>query len=102
EKRVGKSEVEQVLHRLLAEVVIDAEDVGLVEDRVQRVLQRLGRGEIATERFLDDHTRAVGTAALAKTAHDGWKHARRNGEIVQWMLRGAELGAEPSERVVAL
>ena len=31
EERVGEAEVQQVLHRLLAEVVIDAEDAGLRE-----------------------------------------------------------------------
>ena len=33
EEAVGEAQEEQVLHRLLAEVVVDAEDLGLVEDR---------------------------------------------------------------------
>ena len=37
EERVGEAEVEDVLHRLLAEVVVDAEDALLGEDAVQRL-----------------------------------------------------------------
>jgi len=39
EERVGETEVEEVLHRLFAEVVVDAEDRRLGEDLVQCVVE---------------------------------------------------------------
>jgi hypothetical protein len=34
--RVGETEIDQVLHRLLAEIMVDAEDVALGEGALQR------------------------------------------------------------------
>ena len=52
EDAVGEAEDEEVLDRLLAEVVIDAEDLALVERRATIVVQRLarsrGRGRTAS------------------------------------------------------
>src|SRR5204863_845178 len=46
EERVGEAEVEEVLHSLLAEVMVDAEDRFLGEDVMQRPVERAGGGEI--------------------------------------------------------
>ena len=54
EERVGEAEIQDVLHRLLAEVVIDAEDgrfgKDLVEDAVQLLRRRRGRARTASRR----------------------------------------------------
>ena len=55
EDAVGEAEHQQVLHRLLAEVVIDAVDLLLDERRVQTLVERTRGGEVAAERLLDDH-----------------------------------------------
>ena len=68
EERVGEAEVEQVLHRLLAEVVIDAEDRRLGEHLVQRLVERARRGEVAAERLLDRDARLRGAARPAEAA----------------------------------
>ncbi len=39
EDTVGETEHQNVLHRLLAEIVIDAEDLALVEDRIHLVVE---------------------------------------------------------------
>ena len=50
EERVGEPEVEDVLDRLLAEVVVDPEDVLLGEDRVEHLVELLAptRGRART------------------------------------------------------
>ena len=51
---LAKRKVQNVLHRLLAEVVIDAENGGFRKYFVQRAIERLRAGEIAAEGLLDD------------------------------------------------
>ena len=52
EQRVAEAERHQVLHRLLAEIVVDAVDLPLVEDPADRVVDarapRRGRGRSAS------------------------------------------------------
>ena len=54
DERVGEAEVEQVLHRLLAEEMVDAEDRALVEHLLQRAVDglraRRDRGRAASRR----------------------------------------------------
>ena len=54
EYAVRKAEDQDVLHRLLAQVVIDAEDLVLVEDLVHLIVQRARRFQVVPERLLDD------------------------------------------------
>ena len=53
EQRVGEAQRHQVLDRLLAEVVVDAEDLRLVEVLEHRLVLRAGRGEVVADRLLD-------------------------------------------------
>src|SRR6185369_7701536 len=81
EERVGKPEIEQVLHGLLAEVVVDAEDGFLGEGFVQRRVQGPGRVQIAPERLLDDQTRATGPARLRQVRRDRTEETRGNRQV---------------------
>ncbi len=54
EDAVREAEDEDVLHRLLAQVVIDAEDLVFVEDLVDVIVQRAGAGQVVAEGLLDD------------------------------------------------
>src|SRR5262249_152260 len=54
QERIGEAEEEQVVHRPLAQVMVDAEDRLLVEGAEQRAIERLRREEIMTERFFND------------------------------------------------
>jgi len=57
--RLAEAEGEDVLHRLLPEVVIDAVDLALVEDAADVGGQGDGAGEVAPEGLLDDHPRPL-------------------------------------------
>ena len=59
EERVPETEDEKVLNRLLPHVVVDTEDALLGNDVVKRPVERLGRLQVVTERFLDDDRRAI-------------------------------------------
>ena len=76
QKRVGEPEVEDVLHRLLAQEMIDAVDRRLGKRFVEHRVQRFRRGEVSTERLFHDHAALRGDAGLSKTRRDGAKQAR--------------------------
>src|SRR5579883_3195625 len=57
EDGVTEAERDQVLHRLLPEVVIDPVDLALVEEGSQRGVERARAREVAPEGLLDDHPR---------------------------------------------
>ncbi len=87
EQRVGEPQREQVLDRLLAQVVVDAEDVlrreHLVDQRVELVAAR----QVVAERLLDDDpppAAALGVVghpgALHLLEHDG-EHRRRDRQV---------------------
>ena len=58
EKSVAESEYGDILNGLFAEVVVDAEDLGLVKHLVQRLQQLLRRRQVRAEGFLDDEGRS--------------------------------------------
>ena len=70
EEDVGESEDEQVLHRLLAEKMIDPEDLVLVEVAVEDLVELDGAGEIASERFLDNEAAIGGEPDSGKARGD--------------------------------
>src|ERR1700746_1850488 len=55
--RVRETEGENVPHRFLAEIMIDAVDLRLVEDLVDRIVETSRAAAIMTEWFFDDETR---------------------------------------------
>src|SRR4029077_19249117 len=85
---------QEVLHRLLPEIVVDAEDRRLVEDAMERRVQGPGRGQVAAERLLQDDPRALRAPGLAETLDDRREEARRDREVVERPLRVAERLAE--------
>ena len=54
EDRVGEAQGEDVLHRLLAEVVVDPEHLVLREVGVHELVERHRGGAVVAERLLDD------------------------------------------------
>ena len=66
-----------------AEVVVDAEDLRLVEDRVQERVQLAGRGEVGAERLLEDDPRPRRRAPSLPSALDRPAAPRRQREVVQ-------------------
>ena len=90
EKRIREPEVQDILHRFLAEVVIDAEDRVLGKRAMQRRVERARRLEVAPERLFDDDPRALGAAGARQVLDGGRKRAGRNREIEQRTLGPAE------------
>ena len=90
EERIGKPEVEQVLHRLLAEKVIDAIDRGLGEELMERPIEGLRRGEVAPKGFFHDQSRLRRTARLRQSLGDGAEQAGRDRQVEDRALCLAE------------
>src|SRR5712692_11344994 len=91
QERIGEAEEEQVVHRPLSQVMVDAEDRLLVEGAEQSVVELLRREEIVTERFFDDDASAVRASSFGQLFHDRPEQHRRDGEIVRRLLRRAKL-----------
>ena len=63
EDGVAEAEDEDVLDGLLAQIVVDAEDLRFVEDAVDDAVQLAGRRQVVPERLLDDDAGAVARSA---------------------------------------
>ena len=70
EERVGEAGHQQVLHALLAEVVVDPEDLLLLEHRADGVVDLTGGGEVVADRLLQHQARGLGDQAVVGEAAD--------------------------------
>ncbi len=87
EDRVREAEVEDVLDGHLPEEVVDAVELGLVDERVQFGVQRASRREVVTEGLLDDDARVLGEPCLRQAADDGAEQRGRDLEVEDRELR---------------
>ncbi len=112
EDGIGEAQDEEVLDGLLAEVVVDAEDLLLVAGLQHQPVQRARARQIAAEGLLDHRPgegaleRRVDQPGRLELLEQGGKGAGRRGEVVEPVaLRGAglvqllELRAQPREGV---
>ena len=89
EQRVGEAENEDVLHRVLAEIMIDAIDLVLAEHVAEKLIERPRGSEIVAERLFDDEAPpTVGRglavhAGRAELLDDGRHQFRTDRTIVQ-------------------
>ena len=97
EERVGEAEVEQVLNRLLAEIVVDPEDGRLGEDLVDRGVQGDGACQVAPEWLLEDDPRAGGGAGGRQVRDHLPEERGRDGQVVKGMPRVSELASQRVE-----
>ncbi len=87
EQGVREAEDEEVLDGLLAEVVVDAEDVLLGEHLMQHLVQFERRCEVSTEGLLDDDAAPpVETDGRQRLGH-GREHRRRDRHVVDGNFR---------------
>src|SRR5205807_8371084 len=102
EDPVGEPEHQDILHRLLAEIVIDPEDLGLPEHAEQRAVEVLRAGQVPPDRLFDDHPgpgmppvrargRPDGQPVLSEALDDLAVQLRRRGEVVEAVARGPAL-----------
>ena len=100
EDAVREPQRQHVLHRLLAEVVVDPEDLVLPEPAVQQLVELARRREVVAERLLDDQPHpALLRPPLADLGHRGRERLRRHGEVVEAVAAGAALGVELLEHL---
>jgi hypothetical protein len=91
EHRVGEAQRQDVLHGLLAEVVIDAEHVLRGEHVVDQVVELLGRLHVLAERLLHDHPAPAAGLVVGRHARAAHllehRGERRRGEnaALPWM-----------------
>src|SRR5207253_4111275 len=89
ENGITESKDQQVLDGLLAEIVIDAEDLLLVAGLEHQPVELARRGEVAAERLLDHHScegwieRRIDQAGHLELVQERRKRARRGGEFGQ-------------------
>ncbi len=65
EQSVGKAQRHQVLHRLLAEIVVDAEDLALGEHLADGIVDGPRAGSVLADRLFDDDAAALARQAMA-------------------------------------
>ena len=92
EQAVGEAEGQDVERRLLAEEVVDAEDLVLVEHLVELRVERLRAGQVGAERLLHDDASPVDELGIAQRVHDVERGLRRHAQVVQPARLSAELG----------
>jgi hypothetical protein len=98
QRRVGEAQRHQVLHRLLAEIMIDPVDAFLRKDLADRLVH-VDRGcEIPADRLLDHHPRFVrGETVAAKPFADRTEQMRRRGEVID--LNAAGKGSRRTDKL---
>ena len=92
EERIGKTEGQNVLHRLLAQIMIDAENLGFLEAGGENGVQGARRFQIVADRLLDHDPRPFAIPRQSGLAEVFWnfaEHARRRGHVEDAMGLGA-------------
>ena len=81
-EHVGEAQRHQVLHRLLAQIVVDAEDLVFAEIVADKVVERAGRIEVAANRLFHNDAR-IGRdqPVLAQLVRNIAEQGRRDGQI---------------------
>ena len=102
EDRVAEPEHEEVLDRLLPEVVVDPVDLPLAEDLSQLVVERACAREVRAEGLLDDDAgepavALLGKAGASQVRGDQGEELGSGGEVVE----PVSAGAQPSRPAVA-
>ena len=87
EQAVGEAEREDVEGRFLAEEVIGAEDLGLVEDLVHFGVQESGTRQIGAERLLHHDAGPLDQIGVAQRLDHGSCPFQGHGQVVQPMVR---------------
>src|SRR5439155_8772580 len=97
DKGVGETEGKQVVNCSLAQVVVNAKDVGFIERPKQNLVQLLRRREIVPEGFLNDDARAGGTIRFRQVSHNGFEQNWGDRKIMRWTPGSIELFAKGGE-----
>ena len=99
EQLIGEAQRQDVLHRLLAQVVVDAKDRILGKDAVDYFVEIAGTVQVVTERLLDDNPAPAvvvssGQPGLVQLLADRRETLGRNGVVERVIAADAPLGVE--------
>jgi|GEM_PF-6928513 len=83
EQAVGEPEGEDVLRRLLAQEVVDPEDLALPEDTVHLIVQLDRAVQVGAERLLHHHPGPLYQARVLQHGDHRQRGLRRDGQVVQ-------------------
>ena len=84
EEWIGKTECQNVLHRFLAQIMVDPEDLGFIEIVRKHGIQGARGLEVVADRFLDHNPRpfpVTRQSGFAEVFRDFAEHARRCGHV---------------------
>ena len=71
-QRIGETEHEDVLHRLLAEIMVDAINLLFAEMVAEGLIQLPRRGQIAAKRFFDHQSSPTGWRHVVQPYAPSW------------------------------
>ena len=89
-KRVGKTEIENVHDRFLAQKVIDAEDRVFRKNRMCNLVQFLCRGKIAAKWLFDNHPCMLRQVRCAESPDHRFEERGRNRQVIRRSPRLAQ------------
>ena len=98
---VGEAEVEQVLHRLLAQVVVDAEDGLFGELPAQDGVQLPRRAQVAPEGLLHHDPCPAEDPGPCQPLHHRGEHRGLDGQVEEWLLGAVQGLRQAPERLRA-
>src|SRR5271156_5182260 len=93
------------MHGFFSEIMVNAENIFLVETFQQNPVELLRGGEVGTERFFHDDSRAfLSAAGFSELIHNRSEQYRRNGEVMRRSQRRAEFLADglKSRRIIVV
>ncbi len=112
ENPIGEPEYHQVLHRFLAQVMIDAEHLRFVQATGKRGIEFAGRRQIMSKRLFDDHAPPVLGLALvgclgrkaggSQLLGDRAEEARRRRQVKQVISAGPAAGIHIGQQLLKL
>lgn len=88
---VGEAQGDQVLHRLLAQVMVDAIDAVLREHLRHRIVHRTRRGQVVADGLFQHHPAALGQAHRGQVGADAAIYRGWRGEVGDQLILRADL-----------
>jgi hypothetical protein len=94
QRDVGEPQVLELDDRLLAEEVIDAQDLALAQQPVQPGVQFVGRRQVVSERLLDRDPAVAQELRRAELLDDGGEQGRGHLQVIHGPLPVADPGGK--------
>src|SRR5579864_2240702 len=91
DKRIGKTERHEIIYGSLAQIVVNAKDLGFIKCPKQNSVQLLGCSKIMPEWFFHDDPCTAATIRFSKVLDNVFKEERGDCEVMRGMVRIPEL-----------